>query len=55
MLAEEELHNHDMELLSLKYLNRTETQSLNRKYFAELKKLCEEQELLNSNIKEVSW
>ncbi|XP_023308034.2 TBC1 domain family member 31 [Lucilia cuprina] len=51
MWAEEELYNQDMELLSQKYLEQSVTQPLNSKYYDEIKTLCQEQELLDNELK----
>ncbi|XP_065370226.1 TBC1 domain family member 31 [Calliphora vicina] len=54
MWAEEELYNQDMELLSQKSLEQSLTQPLNSKYYDEIKTLCQEQELLNNDLKMIT-
>lgn len=56
MWAEEELHNQDMELLQLKSLEQNSlTPSLKSKYYKEIKKLKQEQNMLNNDLKMVSF
>lgn len=54
MWAEEELYNQEVELLSQKSLGQSLSQPLTFKYSEEIKRLCQEQELLNNDLKKVS-
>ncbi|KAM7341726.1 TBC1 domain family member 31 isoform 2-T2 [Cochliomyia hominivorax] len=54
MWAEEELHNQDMELLEQKCLKKPLALPLNSKYCNEIKKLCQEQELLNNDLQMIT-
>lgn len=54
MVAEEELHDQNIELLSQKTLKPTLTQPLSYKYYDEIKRLSQKQKLLNNDLKSVN-
>lgn len=54
MVAEEELHDQNIELLSQKTLKPILTQPLSYKYYDEIKRLSQGQKLLNNNLKSVN-